>query len=812
MEESKSHFPENSLFTRKRPITTGGSETKDESDVKRKRLPKPYLIITASNTRSNKTSLIQSTKEYLDIQDDAFIKISVDELVQNHPLYKEKVKQILAKIKRLSEEEKKPESFYYLNPSEELYQEFSDAYKTVSTSKNCMNVNLEWDCNDLSMHYLKEAVQQKKNIIFEYTGSYIPSWLLSTDILSDDYIIVFSASVVNLENLVWRNNNMREYTALLQFERDEASPAPTLPNVSRGKLKKDLKQFRSILFEFFNQCVSHHNVALCGNRQVAKLLVFDNNGLQFNSEEMVPIFDSSKNAPVDFYSIRGSFAPFNNVGLSAVELNPKVVHILYRFKKMYNTYYLQFLPQEFLMFLKTKSRLNPFFQNFTPVQLRLIDNYFNLKDNPVLGHRQYEYIKGPHYLTVQKAFDTENNLRTFYVFGELHEKLNEVGQCESLGMTVTDVHLETSMSNYLKTLSQNTPQFLDIYLEFPIFGSQQTFEKVTDESSYLLQIIVKLCDYYQMNGPKNYKQVYLDIVNDPIMTAYKASKVLKFQEMKRKLKNDILIDIANTFYNCMEPSQRQQDVLCKLVRIHAIDIRSKVMDLDPTSLITKTLLMSEFYALAFEEKKFNLKEYSTEPNTDEGDLAYYHKISLVCYNAFGVDELYDLFTNSNYDTVITTFTTSSPVIVKELGKVVPIMKELILEFIAGEFQKEYSKKKIKRIFQNLLYFDENIFTLDDFIEAIKELSNFIETLLQYVMDCYCLARVFRKFKHKEGQILDQPLTPNTYIIYAGADHSKVYTNFVTYLKNTGTLFNLRVVYNHNNPSIDCLRFPPFAQL
>ena len=55
----------------------------------------PYFIITAGATGSGKTGLINKTMEYLNISDQPYEKILVDDLIENDINYKNKVKKII---------------------------------------------------------------------------------------------------------------------------------------------------------------------------------------------------------------------------------------------------------------------------------------------------------------------------------------------------------------------------------------------------------------------------------------------------------------------------------------------------------------------------------------------------------------------------------------------------------------------------------------------------------------------------------------------------------------------------------------------
>ena len=106
---------------------------------------KPYFIITAGATGSGKTKLITEVMKYLNIETKPFIKLLVDDLVENDDKYKCKVTKIINSV--LDECKKEVnctiddytdcEQNKYNNPSEKLFKKFSDAYFTTRKEENC---------------------------------------------------------------------------------------------------------------------------------------------------------------------------------------------------------------------------------------------------------------------------------------------------------------------------------------------------------------------------------------------------------------------------------------------------------------------------------------------------------------------------------------------------------------------------------------------------------------------------------------------------------------------------------------------------
>jgi len=262
----------------------------------------PYFIITAGATGSGKTGLINKTMEYLNISDQPFVKILVDDLVENDVNYKNKVKKIIDNVSsycvmddnKLSNKGKKLikqncETNAYNNPDEQLYKQFSDAYFTTRKANGCINNCENLTCDELNDKNIKDATSQSKNIVFEFTGGYIPDWLLNPSWIPEQYTIVITYSLVTLANLVNRNKS-RAYTALQAFDKDFRLPAPRLPNVSYDTFKKTVTSIYDVLCNIYELCVLNYDKVKCGERQINQLLLFDNNG-----KSLVNIFDSNKN-------------------------------------------------------------------------------------------------------------------------------------------------------------------------------------------------------------------------------------------------------------------------------------------------------------------------------------------------------------------------------------------------------------------------------------------------------------------------------------------------------------------------------------
>ena len=260
----------------------------------------PYFIITAGATGSGKTQLITETMKHLGIEREQFVKILIDDLVENDDKYKLKIIEIYKSIKEECDKDvnkdSKCEEFKYNNPNPELYKKFSDAYFETRNAIRCEPQKCQSNCNNLlsfnqlNDQNLKNAVKENKHIVFEFTGSYIPDWLLNPSWITEKYNVVIAYSLVTLDNLVQRNKS-RAYKAMKEFQTDHNKPAPRLPDVSKEKFKLIVSNIYDVLINLYDLCIVNYdnNKEKCGQKKINQLLIFDNNGSSMKS-----IYNSTK--------------------------------------------------------------------------------------------------------------------------------------------------------------------------------------------------------------------------------------------------------------------------------------------------------------------------------------------------------------------------------------------------------------------------------------------------------------------------------------------------------------------------------------
>jgi len=243
----------------------------------------PYFIITAGPTGSGKTKLIDKTLDYLGISNELFERLMIDDLVENNQNYKMQIKNIIMEEKsKCVGKSKSCNKNAYLQPSDELFDKFRNAYFGVRDSPNCLKNN-PMNCNDINDEKLHKATSLSKNIIFEISSNVIPKWLLSINFIPAHYTVILSYSLVNIKNLQKRNK-LRAYDAIQKFEKNDSSPAPRLPNVSNPTFNNIIKNIKDTLVKIYKNCIQNYttNISTCGNKQINQLLLFDNNTVMQN--------------------------------------------------------------------------------------------------------------------------------------------------------------------------------------------------------------------------------------------------------------------------------------------------------------------------------------------------------------------------------------------------------------------------------------------------------------------------------------------------------------------------------------------------
>jgi hypothetical protein len=260
--------------------------------------PKPdkYFIITSGPTGSGKTGLINITLQQLGIDETTeYTTFLIDALIENDSIYKQKIREIIIQIEAdcMKRKENDCERNKYTKPSSELLEQFKNVYFDVRREHGCKDyvLNNGPNCEKILDNQLRGVAKMENKpfiIVFEITGTYIPKWLLSSEYIPDDYIIIVTYSLVNFKNLLIRNT-YRAYKSIVDFKNDSTNtkPAPRLPDIREDVFKKTIISIKNTIIELYKKCMRDYNIELCGNRKIDRLLLFDNNTKYKN------IFDSS---------------------------------------------------------------------------------------------------------------------------------------------------------------------------------------------------------------------------------------------------------------------------------------------------------------------------------------------------------------------------------------------------------------------------------------------------------------------------------------------------------------------------------------
>jgi len=239
-----------------------------------------YFIVTSGATGAGKTKLIEKTLVHLGINDQPYVKILVDDLVETDLKYKAIVSDIIQDVlnkcsSKQSVDVVTCEKEAYDNPTDELYDKFREAYFIVRGSTGCHG--LPKSCNELNDENIENAIKNNENVVFEFTGSYIPTWLFDPKYIPSNYKIVMAYSLVTLTNLIQRNKS-RAYDSVQSFKTDNQRPAPRLPNVSPETFQEVVSKIYQTLMSLYETCILNYDLDTCGKNKINQLILFDNNG------------------------------------------------------------------------------------------------------------------------------------------------------------------------------------------------------------------------------------------------------------------------------------------------------------------------------------------------------------------------------------------------------------------------------------------------------------------------------------------------------------------------------------------------------
>jgi len=482
------------------------------------------------------------------------------------------------------------------------------------------------------------------------------------------------------------------------------------------------------------------------------------------------------------------------------------------FLKFYNSLYLQEYEE---MFRGDPDLMDEVRTYMNPVQTELFNNMFLSKRSQPI------FLNGPSVLYVFKSITTENQYKTFYLFGENHLLLKETeDSCsQQFGQSVSSEHVNA----FIKRQMADTSQFLDIYLEVGQFSYSKNYDLGTVLSDWLTWALRQLISDYQLNTEKLVGFLFSDLVRDHPPSL--SSMIYNLSS-----ENYQLLHLFQKLRPCLNPTERfHNKEMCQFCRVHFIDIRQSFTLENIFDITQKVNVVREYLEIFLENtnvfQKINL--------TLDDFLAY--KPPTVSKFTFSVGFLFNLLWSFQIPELLDMMQADeasivqllkhihdiSPILTKEMKKT--SLKDIIFEIVGKHLYKVLIvNKQSHAVWQNLkelkgkMYSDE----LNDETRAeelfqtfLLNCKNLYRILLQLgarIMDCYCLARVFRQFLPKEGQPPpEQPEYPTTYMIYSGDNHTKMYALFIKELIERGILMLTEPVHASVSPKDTyCVQLPP----
>ena len=247
----------------------------------------PTFLIVLGPTGSGKSLLPQKVSKYLGMSkmfnNKKTVKILIDDLVEQSPYYKQFVLKDITSYKTKAERNRS-----FINPSPQKLKAYDKAYFTARTGQPC-KINVQDTCNQFNDKLLEEGLKKGANIIFESTGRFFPEWIFKhyLGMLNKKrYNVIFAWGAVDLCGLLERNK-LRALKSVLEFMKDQANPAPRLPDITR---KKYIGLLKEIIGTFYKAIEDGGYIKQTAGvlKKPPRVLVFDNRNLEINV-----LFDSS---------------------------------------------------------------------------------------------------------------------------------------------------------------------------------------------------------------------------------------------------------------------------------------------------------------------------------------------------------------------------------------------------------------------------------------------------------------------------------------------------------------------------------------
>lgn len=426
-----------------------------------------------------------------------------------------------------------------------------------------------------------------------------------------------------------------------------------------------------------------------------------------------------------------------------IEFSPEEEELIQVFKDTYNALYIKNFSEGKLNYIK---------MNSNPVYERLIDNLKSPK-----SYSEYRYIEGPISITKFKMEAGGKPKKSFYIFGETHRDTR--GHC-SPNESVIEFH------DYLKSLSVESPSFIDVYVEIAMVKKRI---KIKNSTPFVNQLVAKAMFENKRLG-------------------FNASYNREKKDLTLSSTSYILNQINDRFSNCIQPKLRNVPE-CQLMRMHNIDIRH-TWDLHKDLPVDLGLSLIE-------------EIIESGINFPAEDIMQVIRRATVKNNLI-MDTLNMMKSGNLMDVLLMNKKVKHEI---ELS----YEKENIKNFIQTKLDK-YDSEDVDDIVDTSTILIESIhdktapvLNLEDFW-AFKDYCSYLAMLK---VDMYCLARVFKTYDvDKKGAF--QPVESKNIIIYTGDDHAQSYVEFLDYLRTVGGQ-DVNKTYEYRSPNdgdFSCVRIKP----
>ena len=395
------------------------------------------------------------------------------------------------------------------------------------------------------------------------------------------------------------------------------------------------------------------------------------------------------------------------------------------------------------MYLKKlhSHRISDLKKTVNPTLRRLIDN-LSLKKTYIS-----EMIEGPKCFYKIKL---ENQQKTFFIFGE-DNKIVPTGHC------LPDESLE--FTEYIRRLSFETPSFFDLYLELPTVRSGEN-NNLVEENTYpaLKETIKSMIE----NSSSDFN-LFFSMYRQMFGLSTEVSPTFR--------------NISNMFRDCIEAEN------CHLLRMHNIDLRFSWLS---------EHIYNDFYT-----------HISYFILSDSWELNYDNQVKINLIKRINrnkavevISSLYDFSNEQINIPKLNELIFSNQYMKREIDKVESPIKEQIINHYKQKIYEILTPKMSLNLKELILCLRDRI-PIPEENSYFKPVSYLFLYINAYIMDMYCLSRIFKKYRVKETDF--QPVESKNIILYTGAFHSKSYKDFL--LSIGGVLTH----YSENNENKGCIK-------